>query len=371
MQALFGASLLSAAASLPLHLLPLLVVAVVADGRLGTAEAAWIASACLLGQMALALLLPAAGLRRLRRGAACAAALALLAGLVLSAQSPAHRLWLPWLAIGGACGVLQFLGATAAAAHPARQAAFALRLSTTLLVSGLVIGGLQWSSSFDGHAALALHLCLLCAALTGCGLLLYRPPELPAPREHRAAGPGGMNPPPLRAAGLCVVFLLFVGQPGFWAFALEGVRQRGVVLEDVALAMAACKVVAALLLLHVAFGRSSAPAGPAQLVWPGIGVAGGIVGMALASGAPQFFAAMLLWELGLNLLSARLQAVVAQDNPASAGSWLTGAALLGAATGPLLHAAAIQVGMSPLFVLYACASALLPFAWASGRERLR
>ncbi len=71
----------------------------------------------------------------------------------------------------------------------------------------------------------------------------------------------------------------------------------------------------------------------------------------------------LLWELGLNVLSARLQAAVVQDNPATAGPWLVGALFLGAAAGPLLHGLAIQAQVPMVFAVYASLSALIPAAW--------
>lgn len=365
MLALFGASLLSAAASLPLHLLPLLVVSVVAaDAGQTAAHAGWIASACLLGQMLVALALPALKLSSLRRLHALAAVVVLLAALAASGAWPAASLWLPWLVIGGACGALQFLGATTAAASIDPPAAFALRLSVTLLVSGLVIFGLQHSGGFLDYRALAIALSIFFALLTGLGLALYRRPVLVCPsRSADSLGHAG----PL--AGLAVVFLLFVGQPGFWAFAVQSVHQRGVVVQDVAYAIAFCKMTAGLVLFALTLLGPPRP-GRVSLMWPGIGVAAGVTGMALAPGAALFLVAMLLWELGLNVLSARLQAAVVRDNPASAGAWLTGAALLGAATGPVLHAIAIEGGMAQVFVVYACLSAILPFAWASGRRRV-
>lgn len=363
----FGASLLSAAASLPLHLLPLLIIAVVADAGVSTAQAGWIASACILGQMLVALALPALQYSSLRRRHALAAVATLLVALAASGLWPAHGLWLPWLVIGGACGALQFLGATTAAAAADPPAAFALRLSVTLLVSGLVILGLQQTGGFLDYRALAIALSVFFALLTGLGLALYRQPG-PVRTAYPAQAPGRGGP----LAGLAVVFLLFVGQPGFWAFAVQSVHQRGVVVQDIVYAIAFCKIVAGLVLFALTALRPRAGhGGRANLMWPGIGVAAGVTGMALAPGASLFLVAMLLWELGLNILSARLQAAVVRDNPASAGAWLTGAVLLGAATGPMLNAMAIEGGVAQAFVVYACLSAILPFAWAaSGRRRV-
>jgi hypothetical protein len=366
--ALFGASLLSASASLPLHLLPLLIVAVVADPAHSAADAGWMASACLLGQLCCALGLPALRLANLTRNRAIAAVAVLLMALAASATWPAHQLWMPWLVIGAACGALQFLGATTAAAAQDPPRAFALRLSVTLLVSGLVIFGLRHSAGFLDYRVLALALAVFFALLTGLGLVLYRPPGAPSastvvsPFGTRVNGRGSL-------LGLLVVFLLFVGQPGFWAFAVQTVQQRGVVVQDVALAMAFCKVAAGLLLAALTLFKTDRP-GQVGLALPAIGVAVGVTGMALAPGAALFLVALLFWELGLNVLSARLQAAVVLDNPASAGAWLTGAALLGTATGPVLHAMAIEGGVQQAFVIYACVSAMFPVAWASARRRI-
>lgn len=362
--ALFGASLLSASASLPLHLLPLLIVALVADPAHSAADAGWMASACLLGQLCIALGLPALKLASLTRMRALAAVAVLLMALAVSATWPAQQLWIPWLVIGGACGALQFLGTTTAAAAKDPPRAFALRLSVILLVSGLVIFGLRHSAGFLDYRALALALAVFFALLTGLGLVLFRPPRA-------TSAPADASPVDGRGSllGLLVVFLLFVGQPGFWAFAVQTVQQRGVMVQDVALAMAICKVAAGLVLAALTLTQVKRP-GPVSLALPALGVAVGVTGMALAPGAALFLVALLFWELGLNVLSARLQAAVVLDNPASAGAWLTGAALLGTATGPMLHAMAIEGGVQQAFVIYACVSAMFPVAWASVRRRI-
>lgn len=367
---LLGASLLSAAAALPLHLLPLLVVAVGAQPGQPAAHAAQVASACMAGQMLAALGLPSAGVRRLRRRQAALPAGVLAAALMASSALPDTRLWLAWLVIGMACGALQFLGATAAAATDDPPRAFAMRLAVTLWVSGLAILCLQQSAGFSRYGQLACAMGLLLAVLCGMGWLTYRSPRIPG-SAARVMRPGaGHRMPPVQArAGLLVVFLLFVGQPGFWAFAAQNVQQRGIVLADVAQAMAACKLLAGCFLLWHALRPPQRPSS-ASLSGPGFGVAAGVLGMALTTNAAYFLWALLVWELGLNTLSARLHAAVVRDDPAGAGSWLTGAVLLGAATGPLLHAWAIDGGVPQVFAGFACLSAMLPVAWASGRRQV-
>jgi hypothetical protein len=364
MSAALGASLLSAAASLPLHLMPLIVVAVVAESRLPTAQAGWIATAYMLGQMLVVLALPAAGYTLLRRQYAFVAAAVLLGAVATSRGLYGCPVLLPWFFVGAACGALQFLGTTTAAAAPDRRLAFALRLAVTLLVSGCAIVGVQFSGGFGTYGSLAIQLSLVFAVLTGLGLVWYREPG-PADQMRGSLEPAKAG----SLAGLLVVFLLFLGQPGFWAFALQGVQRRGVVLEHVAYAIAFCKASTGLVLLITALRGAHGPP-RTDLLWPGVAVAGGVLGMALARHPESFLVGLLLWELGLNVLAVRLQVAVVQDNPGMAGPWLTSAVFLGAATGPVLHGMTIQIGIPYAFVAYACVSAVVPFGWAM-RQNVR
>lgn len=360
----FGASLLSAAASLPLHLMPLLVVALVAESRLPFAQAGLIASAYMVGQMVATLGLPALKFARLKRSHAMAAVGILLASVLVSARLSSQAMLACWFVVGAACGALQFLGATTAAAAANRQSAFALRLAVTLIISGFAIVAVQLTGGFGGYAFLMVQLGIVFLTITGAGLVLYRAPAVPpalAPTARQAARPN-------RLLGLAVIFLLFVGQPGFWAYAVQNVQQRGVVLEHLAYAIAFCKSAAGFVLLVSVMRPSNKTRD--GLFFPGLVVAMGVLGMATANGAVSFLLGLLLWELGLNVLSARLQAAVVQDNPATAGPWLTGAVFLGAAAGPLLHGLAIQAQVPLVFAAYACLSALIPFAWVYLRGQM-
>lgn len=91
--------------------------------------------------------------------------------------------------------------------------------------------------------------------------------------------------------------------------------------------------------------------------------------MTYSGAVTTFFVGFLLWELALNVLSARLQSNVVAANPGNAGVWITCAILLGAATGPIVHGAAIGGGIAPAFIAYAALSGLFPFFWAWTRER--
>jgi len=363
MYPVLGASLLSAAASLPLHLMPFLVLTVAAEGKLPLAQAGLIASAYMVGQLIATITLPALKFSRLSRSQAAASVAVLLAAAWVSAQLSSQAVVACWLVIGGACGALQFLGTTTAAAASNRQAAFALRLSAILFVSSIAIVALRLGSGFGGYGPLMSQVALIFAVLTIGGLIFYKEPPVaaaPQPQKTQATVPRHVS-------GLAVLFLLFVGQPGFWAYAVQGAQQRGIVVEHIAYAIAFCKGISGLVLLAGALRESQQA--KEGLFWPGLGVALGVAGMALSSDLLPFLLGMLVWELALNVLSVRFQAAVARENPTAASPWLAGAIFLGAATGPALHGLGIQTGTASAFVTYSCLSALLPFLWAQRRPR--
>jgi hypothetical protein len=356
MYPVLGASLLSAAASLPLHLMPFLVVSLVAQARLPLEQAGWIASAYMVGQLLSAVALPVLGVARLRLAPAAAAASLVAVGPWLSYHGSAPALLAAWFAVGTACGTLQFLGATTAAAARRKTAAFALRLCVILSASGMAIALLGSRADFGDYGTLAWQMGLILALLGASGLALYRPPPAAAPRPHPLPGP--------QLWGLVALFLVFAGQPGFWAYAVQGAQHRGLEVGAVALAVAASKVMSALLLAAAVRRPSNARAG---LLGPGLVVGAGILLMSGATSLAPFLVGVLLWEMAVNLLSVRFQAAAVQHAGAACGPWLTAAIFLGAAAGPLLHGLAIQAQVQSLFIAFACMSALVPFAWSLRR----
>jgi MFS family permease len=376
LRALLGASLLSAAAGLPLHLLPLLIAAVIAQGKLPLAQAGWVASACLAGQLVASIVLPLLGFTYLKRNHAAMAIATLLVAVLCSSLPFAGSLLVSWFVVGLACGNLYFLATTTAAAQPNREAAFAVRLSLTLVVSGLVIFALQLAKGFNDYATLAVQLSIVFAVLTLLGLWLYEPPQPAAnsPIASQNTPKHTVAPTDGRWYGLLVIFIVFVGQPGFWAYAVQNVQQRGIALEHVAYGIAVCKLAAGLWLYVNSKYRSKVqtkPLAAIDLLLPGLVLVAALLCMSLASLAIVFMLGVLLWELSLNVLSARLQAAVVNDNPTRAGVWLTAAVFLGAATGPALHGLALQLGAGAVFVAYACMSALVPFVWLQFKAKVR
>ncbi|WP_431094747.1 hypothetical protein [Polaromonas aquatica] len=366
MRVLIGASVISAAGSLPLQILPFLVLSLVSEGRVDIAYAGWVGSAYLIGMLTSGVLLPLFKVSRLTRWHALIAISAIILSLTLSIGG---NLFLPlllvlWFVVGFACGALQFLGATTAAAATNKPQAFALRLAIVLVVASAVIVAL---ALFGGQSSYSTFAYFLIGAfgLAACiGLTLYRTIAAPQP-----ATSGNANAVSTRRSwsGLAVVFAFFAGQPGFWAYAMQSASQRNLDLRDAAFVIAASKIISALVLVYSS-RQNTQTSGLRGLIGLGCAVAMGILVMTYSSAVAAFFVGFLLWELALNVLSARLQGIVVAASPGHAGVWITGAILLGAATGPIVHGAAIGGGIASAFIAYAALSGLFPFFWAWSRN---
>lgn len=360
-----GASLLSAAAALPLTLLPLLVLAVLQEGRLPAAQSGWVGSAYMLGQLFAVLALPLIGVQRIVHAGAVAAVIVLVGATLLSSVGGSAVLLGSWLLVGVVCGCLHFLATTTAAVSADPRFAFSFRMATSSAMGGGVIVVLQLAKGFIDYSALSAQLAFAFAVVAGVGLLLYRTPSVaPAvmPRGNVAGLPVGVK------AGFLVLFVLFVGQHGLWAFAVKGAQQRGLVLENMMWAIALCKFAGAAVVLGSGWSGAKTSARPPVLV-PAIAVAGGGACVAMSTQAPVFWAGLLFWEVGMNVLSARLQAILAQQSPRSAGMWMTSAIFLGAAGGPALAGWTVSVELFGVFAMFGVATALVPWLWTLALSR--
>jgi hypothetical protein len=364
LRVLLGASVLSAGGSLPLQILPFLVLTLVAEGRIDIAFAGWVGSAFLIGMLSSALLLPALRVSSLNRWHAFGAAAVIVLALALSVGSNLLPIFLTlWFMVGFACGGLQFLGATTAAIAVNKPQAFAIRLAVALIMASCVIVALAQFNEQRSYTTLAYFLIGTFGLAACVGLALYRnvPVALPV------AGPAVGGSSRRSWSGLMIVFAFFVGQPGFWAYAMQSASQRGLDLKDAAFVIAASKIISALVLLYSS--KKNSPASDlGMLLGLGCALAAGIFVMTYSGTVIVFFVGFLIWELALNVLSARLQGTVVAASPGHAGAWITGAILLGAATGPIIHGAAIGGGVEWVFISYAAAAGVLPFLWAWSKD---
>jgi hypothetical protein len=361
--ALVGASVLSGAGSLPMHLVPLIVPVLVIDGRTSVANAGWVATALLLGQFAAALVLPLLDVRLINRAQAIGLAAALLLGLALSGLDGTVVLLLSWFIVGACCGGFQYLGTITAATHSRPAFAFPIRLGVVLCLAGATAGALQWTAGLDSYRTMLIVLVAVFSLILAIGIVLHHPIKPPQNVLERDAQAG-----PFKYFALAIVFVLFVGQAGLLAYAVQSATERGIVFRDASWALALMKIAAGLCLLMLARKGLQNRQNP-RFIELGALLAVSNLMVATTTSLPTFFLGLLGLEIGFNVLSARLQARVSDMAPYFAGQWLVAIMLLGAASGPALHGVAIKVGADPAFIAFAMLSALVPIALIGAQRK--
>src|SRR5262245_10991731 len=187
LRSLIGACILSSVASLPFHLVPLILVALIADSRASVANAGWVASAMLIGQLTTALALPALRVVDVSRTLLLGAAVILLVGLGISIAPDYSILLLGWFLVGQCCGVLSYQGTIAASQYPRRAFAFSLRLAMILILAGLASGVLQVSNMLASYPKFLLSLILMASPVLFMGFALRGSPE--TAKEPQEYGP--------------------------------------------------------------------------------------------------------------------------------------------------------------------------------------
>ena len=293
-----GASILSAGASMPLHLLPVLVLSLTSEGRLDAAHAGWVGSAYMIGQLCAALALPLAHIVRIPWQAAAAAVLGMLACAWLSNSPDSTILLASWLAIGCLGGTLHYLASTTAAASADQRSAFALRMGASSALGSCLILALQvFRPKAEYESVVALY--MLLTGVVGCaGLALLGRPAAAARVQEKTFSPtsAGARPSPALVIGMVVLFCLFVGQHGLWAFAVKGGSERGLPMAQLLWAVAICKMVGAVTVFATARTGLAAPGG--SMRWPGAAVAVGGATVAFTAQAALFWMGLLFWESG-------------------------------------------------------------------------
>lgn len=356
---LIGASLISAAGSLPTHLLPVTITTVVAATSASPETAGLIASAMLIGQLASSIGLPLLKVTAVSRLWAGAVSLALLAGLVLSGSDGFMALLGGWFAVGLCCGILLFLGTVSAAHFATPSLAFTLRLGVVLVLAGASTGLIQITGAAGSYGSYLVWFGISIAAVLAVGNLLYAPIP-PIERTSAAVTAGGFTAK--MAAGLVAAYVLFVGQTGLVAYVLFTAVERGMDLSSAAWAFAACKVGSGVWL--VAASRIAKPGSSVlRMTVLGVMVAVGGYGMSKAAEIQYLFGFLIVFQIAFNSLSAQMQGSIAATGPKITGRWIAGTLLLGAASGPALHGWAIGAGLEAEFVAVAVATALLPTVW--------
>lgn len=362
------ASISGAVGSLPLHLLPLIVTTLLIDGTLSVAGVGWVPAALLIGQLSTSVLLPSCRITKVSAGTAIAAAIAMQVGLVIANSTDLATILLGWFVVGQSCGILRYLSTVTLASADARPFAFGIRLASVLIFASIVILALQSGANFGGYHQFVgmLQILLLPALLVT--VLTTRPMSIKQTDESakRASQEEATARPFLtRLSGLAVIFLFFLGQTGFLAYAFQQAEGRGVAIEDVITAAVVMKLVAGTwLFVHCLTGQQSQS---------GLGLAALAAAVVIAMIAVTFSATLaalliglVVYEIALNTLSAQLQSAVVSRDPLLAGPWLNSAIMFGAAAGPPLNGFAIALDSASVFLAVALVSAFLPILWQRG-----
>jgi hypothetical protein len=357
-----GASLLSATGSLPQHLAPLIIIVIVADGRIAVSDAGWILSVRAIGELLASIVLPLIGIVELGRTIALAASALFLGALVVAQLADLTAMLLGFFVLGATGGVLKFLGTLAASTYRNRTFAFLFRLASVLGIAGAAICVLYGTNAFTSYPTLLERLMVIVLPILMLGGCLYKP------LRQRVAG----SAHPEQAApnsgmfGLLILYLFFVAISGFMAYVGQQAAMRGLSIKDTVLSIGTIKIAAGAWLLIAA---SFLPRDEKKQIvaWEIALLLAAIWLVSLSSNVLEFFAGLLLLEISLNGCSARLQSAIVGAAPHFAGRWLNGVILLGTASGPPLYGLAIGAQMQTVFLGLSSVVICLPLVWQACR----
>jgi len=238
-----------------------------------------------------------------------------------------------------------------------------LRLSTVLVLAGTASAILSYRTSLTSYGDFLLQLGFVFAALLAIGLVLNvgTKPNASTRRSVAATSPGT----PSRwhsLTALLVVFAFFVGLAGVPVFVLHQAIGRGISLHGAALTVAATKLVVGIWL-----GVSSFVARPKSqrdgFLLQGTLLMFATVTIFVSRHNVELLVGLLVWELSVNTLSARLQAAVVRDNAQFAARRLNLAILLGLAVGPPANGYTINLGSDHVYAIVGAVTAFAPAMW--------
>lgn len=354
-RATFAACLISAAGSLPLHMMALIVALAISEGEISIAHAGWISSSFMAGLLIGSVGLPMAGATRVSARASAGVTAMLIVALWAGATLGGPFLFAGWVTIGTGCSVLNLLGSTYAAARNDRRMVLGLRLALVLLASAALIAATDLLTGFGSYRSTVAVLGAAFAVFALVGVPFYKPPVDTPILAPRARSTGRV-----RFGGAAVVVLFFLGQPGFNAYSAYIAAANGIDSTTLPIAFAVCKAVAALALMRWSL-RPKQDSAPTLLL--AFLLAAAIAMMAFSTFLASFVAGLLLWEIAVNLQSTRLQATFLAGNPRFAGPWLPALIAVGAGLGPAIHGWAIAEGAGLAFVALSASTAFLPVLW--------
>jgi hypothetical protein len=360
-----GASILSAIGSLPQHIGPLIIIAIIAEGRISIADAGWVLSVRSFGELLASVVLPMIGILHLSRSISVGACACLLLGFAVATMTSIVAVMIGFFMIGACCGVMKFLGTIAASTYPHRTFAFVFRLALVLEVAGVTTCVLLLTKAFISFTTLLEWIMVILLPILVGGVLLYEPlaqNDLISNSEERRISLFGIS-------GLLILYLFFAGISGFMAYAGQQASMRGMPVEDTILSIGVMKIVAGGWLLLAAY-LVPTKRGKDIVVLEVCLLVVAVWGVFWSHGIIQFFVGFLLLEITLNGSSARLQSAIVSAAPKFSGRWLNGVILLGTASGPILYGLAIGAGIETSFVVSISVVIFLPLVWQKSSVRI-
>lgn len=354
-----GATLFSACGALPSHLMPVLLLMWISTGKASAQSAGALAAAHAIGILVSLVVLPATGTLFPRSGWLFGAAGMLLVALVVSYWIGGPVLLMAWWLAGICAGLMQYVGSVVCSRAINQRAAFALRLAVSLLFAGCAILILVGVEALGVSMPLVwllvvLELVILCFAL----YLLKDIPAMqsasPCWTRHSFFAPGG---------GLLALFVLFLGQVGFYVYVLKSVSASGELApQEVAVALALAKL-AVSLVMYALIRRGHDLVSKFGFVSVACVLIAAVLLLGQAKHVTLVIMGFVLWELCFNALVAAFQGELAKRHETFVGMWASIPVFLGAAAGPAIHGWLLARGWGAAFLLLTVLSALGPVFW--------
>jgi MFS family permease len=351
----FAAASVSAIGSLPLHMMPILVVLAIQDNTLPVAKAGWISSAFMAGLLTGSVLLPALTVRPASR--ICVSSLLVVAtiGMAHVFLQSADSVVFAWVLIGICCGGLHVVGALFAASSEDPRLVLRLRLGLVLLAASVAFAAGPTLNLLGSYTTAVLAMSAVFWLVFLGALPSYAAPA-PIPTSDATKYPvvqGGWT-------ALALLCVFFVGQPGFTAYAAHIANSNGVLLSQLSLIYATCKLIAGVsVLVRLRQGGSQWP------LWQLSALLAAAVGlMYMATSLAAFAVALLAWELAVNEQSMRFQAAVLRRFPRVGGQWLSASIAFGAGVGPVIHGMLLASNCGVYFLAFSMVAAFTPPLWS-------
>ncbi|MEL7166516.1 MAG: hypothetical protein AAGL96_13690 [Pseudomonadota bacterium] len=316
--------LLASFAVVPFYSAPVVIAYAIGTLNVSAVEAARFPALLMGTKLAVLLVAPILNggqtVARYLRTLLCVAAAAILACAVVGSGFDMWRA--AAIPIGIASGGLFLFGTQIALESTVKTQAFLMRLAFSLLLAGLLSGAFFLMPPDEVGTGI---LSLIAAVYLGIAALLPPPTNVAEPQLQAARTSEPFWP-------LALIFVLFVGQTGFFAFHLAAASAN--FSADMTPALAAARIGAAVILL------ASLRRGAVLLSLPMVGFYVAEIGTILAISLTQtvvvLVIAVILYEITLNCLCAQSQGMTGQRAPNRAMRFLSLMVIAGAMTGPVV-----------------------------------